>query len=122
MNNFDDQLKGLLSKEDEIFIDKSLNEQSYYKEAFDSLSGPGKGMNIMAWAGIFVFAGVLLYAIYAFFQADTVKDQIMWAALAVIANSAQIAMKLWFHNHLNRFAIIREIKRLQLEVARSAQS
>ncbi|MFC7291482.1 DUF6768 family protein [Hirschia litorea] len=120
MSGFDDRLKGLLSAEDEAFIDESLNEDSYYKEAFASLSGPGRGMNIMAWIGVFIFSGVILYSIFAFFQADTVKDQIMWAALAIMGNTAQIAMKLWFHNRLNRFAIVREIKRLQLEIARSS--
>ncbi len=119
MSEFDERLKGLLSEEDEAFINESLDETGYYKEALASLKGPGAGMNILVWIGVFVFAGVMLFAIYAFFQAETVKDQIMWAALAIMGNSAQIAMKLWFYNHLNRFALMKEIKRLQLEVARS---
>lgn len=121
MNNFDDQLKGLLSKEDEVFIENSMDEKGFYKEAFDSLNGPGKGMIRLAWGGVTVCVGVLFFGIYQFFQAETVKDQIMWAAVVLMTNSAQIALKLWFHDRLNRFAIIREIKRLQLEVARSAK-
>jgi len=119
MSEFDERLKGLLSEEDDAFINESLSEESFYKEALGSLSGPGAGMNIMSWVGVFVFVGVLFAAIYNFFQATELQDQIMWAALAIMANSAQIAMKLWFHSRLNRFAIIREVKRLQLEVARS---
>jgi len=118
MSNFDKKLERLLNEEDEQFIANSLEETGYYSEALNSLKGRGSGMHVLTWAGIMVFSAILLYSIWKFFQVDTVRDQIMFATLAVLANSAQIALKMWFNMRLNRRAVIREIKRLQLAIAR----
>lgn len=116
MSEFDDQLKRLLSTEDEKFVSESLTESGYYKEAYGSLKGIGKGNTILCIGGVSIFCSVLFFAIWGFFQADTVKYQILFASLAVMANSAQIAVKHWFNMYVHRRAIIREIKRLQLAV------
>lgn len=118
MSEFDKKLEQLLSEEDEQFIAETLEETGFYSEVFGSLKGPGSGLHIATWGGIFIFSGVLFFCIWKFFQVDTIRDQIMFASLAVMANSAQIALKLWFNMRLNRRAIIREVKRLQLAMAR----
>ena len=50
------------------------------------------------------------------FTAETTREQIIYAALAVMLNSAQIALKLWFNMQLNRVALSKKIRRLQLAV------
>ncbi len=119
MSEFDKELRQLLSDEDEKFIAKHLDETGFYSEVFGSLRGPGSLIHRMTWLGITVFCVILFYAISKFFQADTVRDQILFASLVIMANSAQIALKIWFNMRLNRRAIIREIKRLQLSMANS---
>ena len=118
MSNFDNELKTLLREEDDAFIKQSLEETGFYSEAFGSLKGQGNRLFIFTWVGIFIFSAVLIFSIWKFFHVQTVREQILFAALAVMANSAQIALKMFFNMRLNRRAIIREIKRLQLVLAK----
>ena len=118
MSKFDTALKDLLSAEDEAFIEDHIEETGFYAEVLGSLKGKGSAMHIFTWAGIMVFGAGLIFCFWKFFQVDTTRDQIMFAMLAVLLNSAQIALKLWFNMRLNRRAILREISRLHLAVAR----
>lgn len=118
MNDFDNQLRAALSDEDQAFIEDSLNETGFYKEVFASLKGPGSGMNILAWAGIFLTSGLLIFCLISAFHAETVRAQILFATLAIMGNSAQIAFKLWFNMRMNRRAIQIDIQKLRLALAR----
>jgi len=91
MDEFDQKLKNLLSEEDENFITDAIDETGYYRSVLQSFKG------------------------------QTTRDQILFATLALSMNSAQIALKLWYNMQLNRRTITREIKRLQLTVAKAVQ-
>ena len=119
MSDFDDRLKTALSAEDEKYVSDHLDEKGYYAEVLSSLKGPGSAMNILAWVGIFIFSGILIYCVVMAFQAETTRAQILYVAFAIMANSAQIAMKLWANMRLNRRAVMVELRKLRLEIARS---
>jgi len=119
MSNFDDQLRQTLSGDDESFIKDSFDE-GFYASVFDSLKSKSS-IYRWTWVGIFIFSGILMFSIWKFFQAETVKDQIMWAALAIMGNSAQIALKIWFNMRLSRRDIMRELKKTQLALAHSGR-
>jgi hypothetical protein len=117
MSNFDTDLKSLLSEEDEAFIGDAVDETGYYQFAWSSFRGQGAGMRIMAWAGILLWCGLTIWCVYQMFTADTLRSQINYGVMAVMLNSAQIALKLWFNMQINRIALSRELRRLQLVVA-----
>ena len=120
MSDFDKRLSQLLSEEDEAYIADAVDEQGFYTTVFKSLQGQGSGMRILSWVGIFIFSALLLISIWQFFQAETVRDQILFASLAIMLNSAQIAMKLWFNMQLNRRIITQELRRLQLVMTKAS--
>jgi len=122
MTDFDEKLAQLLSEEDEAFVTDSIDETGYYKTLLGSLSGRGSTIRVMTWIAIFVFCALLFYCIWKFFQVETTREQILFATLVILLNSAQIALKMWFNMQLNRRAITHEIKRLQLMVAKSTAS
>ena len=122
MQDFDTALKELLSEEDEAFITDAMDEAGFYKTVFQSFKGPGRSITLMAWVGIIIFCGFLFFFVWKFFQAQTIKDQIMFAALVVMLNTAQCTLKLWYNMHLNRRTITREIKLLQLAVVKSTKA
>jgi len=119
MSDFDQDLKRLLSEEDEAFITDAMDEAGFYKTVFQSFKGPGRSMTLMAWVGIAIFCFFLFFFVWKFFQAQSTKDQIMFAALVVMMNTAQCTLKLWYNMHLNRRTVTREIKLLQLALAKS---
>ncbi len=114
--DFDAKMKALLSEEDADYVADAIDETGYYKAAFGSLRGQGSGMRILSWGAIFVMCAILFYALYQLFTTSETRWQIIWASIAVMANSGQIAFKMWFNMQLNRRAISQEIRRLQLAV------
>ncbi len=119
MTDFDDRLRTALSAEDEKYVADHLSEKGYYAEVLSSLKGPGSGMNILAWVGILVISAILIYCLVMAFQAETVRETILYATIAIMANSGQIAMKLWANMRLNRRAVMVELRKLRLELARA---
>lgn len=117
MNEFDDKLRTALSTEDQTFLEDTLNETGYYQEVFNSLRGPGSAMNIMGWVGVMVASALLIFFLIAAFQADTTREQILFASLAIMLNSAQIAFKMWLNMRMNRRAIQMDIRKLKLALS-----
>lgn len=116
MTDFDQKMKALLSEEDADFIGDTIDETGFYKASWESLSGTGSGMRKMAWGAIMVFSAVMLLSIWQMFVADNLRIQLLWMTFAILGNSAQIAMKMWFNMQLNRRALSHEIRKLQLAV------
>ncbi|MEM7678039.1 MAG: DUF6768 family protein, partial [Myxococcota bacterium] len=94
-----------------------VDETGYYQYAWGSFRGQGSAIRIMIWIGILVASGFLIFFLWKMFTAETLRDQINYATMAILLNSAQIAGKLWFNMQLNRGALSREIRRLQLVVS-----
>jgi hypothetical protein len=117
MSDFDTEMKAILSEADASFDGDTIDETGYYTTALRSLRGEGSAMRIMAWGGILIFGTILIVSIWQMFVADTLRMQIIWGVLAILTNSAQIALKIWFNMQLDRRALSREIRRLQLVVA-----
>ncbi len=122
MSDFDQKLKQLLSEDDEAFITDAIDENGYYKTVLGSLKGQGSTIRIATWISIFVICGLLFFCVWKFFHVETTRDQILYASLVILLNSAQIALKMWFNMQLNRRIITHEIKLLQLALAKSLQS
>ncbi len=116
--DFNASLRQALSAEDEAFLQESLSEKNYYREVLSNLKGQGSVMNILAWGGVFAFSAGLIFSLWQLFIVDTVREQIIYATFAVLCNMAQIALKLWFNMRMNRRAVMMEIQRLRLQIAK----
>jgi len=65
-----------------------------------------------------ILMGVWIWTIVAFFQAEGQKETLAWLGAFLFLALMIAFMKVWFWMQMQRFAILREIKRLELEVAR----
>lgn len=116
MTDFDMEIKKLLSESDADFIGDTIDETGFYQSIWESFRGKGSGMSRLAWGGILVFGTLTIVAVWQMFVADNLRLQLLWATFAILGNSAQIALKLWFNMQINRRALSHEIRRLQLAV------
>ena len=116
MSDINTKMKALLSEADTDFIGDTIDETGFYKASWESLSGTGSGMRKMAWGAIMVFSAITIISIWQMFVADNLRVQLLWMTFAILGNSAQIAMKMWFNMQINRRALSHEIRRLQLAV------
>jgi uncharacterized membrane protein YciS (DUF1049 family) len=65
--------------------------------------------------GIFALA---VWTVFRFFEAETTRWQIFWAALFLYLGMAIGFIKVWFWMEMQRAAMTRELKRMELQLAR----
>ncbi len=116
MNEFENELRSVLSDGDQQFLKETLDETGFYKDVFNNLKGPGGGLNIAAWIAVFVMSALLIFCLIKAFHAETTREQILFATIAIMGNSAQIAFKMWINMRMNRRAILTEIHKLRLSL------
>ncbi|MEO0574620.1 MAG: DUF6768 family protein [Pseudomonadota bacterium] len=115
MTNFDRKLHDLLAEHDEA-LGMPEAEEGYYREVLSSFKGEGSELRVATWIGILFFGGWLIWCVIQFLRAESLQDQITYGVFAIMLNSAQIALKLWFNMRLNRRAVIREIRGVRLQL------
>lgn len=118
MTDFDDKVRKALESES-ARIDRMVAESSpgMVELAFSVFRGRLLLLNVMsALVGLVFLVLQVLCAIW-FFGAETTRDQIMYATIFMFCGFALMMLKIWFWMVMNRNAITREIKRLELRVA-----
>ena len=75
---------------------------------------------IAAWMTLWqlVFFGVWIWSGFRFFDASGVEDKLLWATVFLTAGMMVSMIKMMHWMMINRNRILREVKRLELEVAR----
>ena len=121
MSDFDNKLKALLADGDDVAFSDQIDERGYYRSVLDSFSGQGAGLRIMGWGAILIWGSLLILCLVQLFRVQGLEAKLIYATFAIILNSAQIAMKLWFNMQINRRAVIKEIRILQALYAESLE-
>ncbi len=63
------------------------------------------------------FVVVAVVAAVQFFQVETVNEMIAWACAFMFCLIAIAMMKVWYWMELNKNTLIREVKRVELQIA-----
>jgi hypothetical protein len=118
MTQFDEKLKGALDADDEVFLRRLDEERGLFAQIGDTLTGPLGG-----WAKLVAFNSVLLvivmvFAVWMMIGAETDRVLILWTAAALAALFVQGMIKQWFFERMNLVALLRELKRIELRIAR----
>lgn len=116
MSDIDEKIGAALDADDREFLASLEGERGVFRQLRDSFHGPMKGYVILA--NILVVAVSLLgvYAIWGFLNADETVSLLRWAALGWAAWTVQIALKQWMWDRMNMQSLLREVKRLELQV------
>ncbi len=120
MSDLDDKIREALRKEDaELFKDFD-DEPSVFDMLMETCRGRHRWLNILGafWTLVFVVLGIL--AAVKFFGAESTRNIVMWAAACILCMSAVSMLKVWYFLEINKNAVTREIKRLELQIARLA--
>lgn len=115
--NIDAKIRAALQQEDSELLEHYGGEQSIQEMVIDSFRGRQRWLVALTFVMLFVFAGLLFYSGYRFLSAETERSMIGWA-VGFLFSSVTIGMlKIWYWLELNKNATIREVKRLELQVA-----
>ena len=120
MKDIDDKIRQALRAEDADLFDEVEGEQSLHQMVMETFRGRKRWIVLMAISVGIMFMGLAVLCAVQFFGAETTKQMIAWSIGFVFAFSAVTAMKVWYWMELNKNAIKREIKRLELQIARLA--
>jgi len=115
-NDIDDLIKKALTKEEAEFYDQ-LDEESIPEMITGLYSGKMKWLSAMMTFGMLIVFVLAVICLVQFFRQDDIATMIQWGIGAVIFMNAVGMIKLMQFMQIDRNAIIREIKRLEWQIA-----
>ena len=116
MSEIDDLIKETLTKEEAEFYD-DLDEQN----PFEMIGGLFRGKN--SWIIIIINIVMLIafaafiYCVVNFLEAEETNELIRWAAGGFTCFFAVLMLKLFGWMQMDKNAILREMKRLELQIS-----
>jgi hypothetical protein len=119
MNKLDSAIRQALSAEDAAFLAK-FEDQSPIQEALGAFSGKWGVMNLFAALVTLAMFAAAAYCAWNAFSVAELRATVLWSAGALAAMLAVAMLKMYFWMEINKYATLREVKRLELQVARLA--
>lgn len=112
MNEFDDDIREAVRAGDTA-VDEGLIEQ-----VAATFRTRMRVWVVLSWCLTAVWAAVAVWAATSFLRAATTRDWVMYATLFQVAVISVVMLKIWYWMELNRTTHTREIKRLEIQVAK----
>ena len=116
MTEFDDRIRQALRAESDN-VWKDVEEQGLFEQALGVMRGKHKSLTVIANAVMVLFFAMTVSFVMRFFGAETTRMQIVWSVGFLTSNMVVAMMKLWFWMQMDKNTVIREVKRLELQVA-----
>lgn len=117
MNEFDRAVRQSLSAEDAELFDRLGADQALHRQVLATFEGRHRWFNVAGWIAGFALFAVGSALAWRFLQAPEVGEMLRWGAASALAFAGLALVKLWFWLELQKNAIVREVKRLEVQVA-----
>lgn len=116
IEDIDKLIKETLTEEEAKFYDE-LEEQNVFQMLGDLFEGKNKWIMYLMNFMTLVFFGLFIYCIIQFFQVEETKELIKWATGTLIFLLGVSILKIFAWMQMDKKALIREIKRLEIQVS-----
>ena len=114
MNALDDDIRKVLANGESIYdLEK---EEGLFRQWAGVYRGKLSWLAITVAIEAVVFLVLLVLAVINFFQTDDIKWQIFYATGVLLMAGLLLLVKLWGWMLIHRYALQREIKRLELRI------
>ena len=120
MSKLDDAIHQQLSKEDAEFLAKFEKEPSSAAQMLGIFAGPFAWVSYIFMAAAVVVGITLVFAVWKFIVTEDLRAMIQWGGLALFGLLVMVTIRLWFWMEIQSNRVVREIRVLQLQIARSA--
>jgi hypothetical protein len=112
----DDLIKETLTQEEAKFYD-GLEEQGVFQMVWGLFKGKNKWIMLLMNIVTLVFFTLFIYCIVQFFNTEITKELIKWSVGALVFLLGVSMLKLFAWMQMDKNALLREIKRLELQVS-----
>ncbi|WP_298301885.1 DUF6768 family protein [uncultured Erythrobacter sp.] len=117
MAEIDDKISEALDQDDYAFLTNLDADRGMFQQIGDTWKGPLGGWAKLLFGFTFVLGMGLLYAFYQVAHTRHPVEHTLWAILALTLIVLMGFAKEWMFARMNMLTILREIKRLQVQVA-----
>lgn len=116
IEEIDELIKEALSKEEAKFYDE-LEELNLFEKIGGVFSGKLKWIVILMNVVNLIAVGLFVYCIVQFFSVNETNELIKWSGAALFCALMVSMLKLYVWMQMDKNDILRELKRLELQVA-----
>ncbi|HMB38385.1 MAG TPA: DUF6768 family protein [Wenzhouxiangellaceae bacterium] len=116
--NIDERIRNELEAQGGAVDELTVEEKGLFPMLFRIFTGGLARWAAFAMALTLAFVGLTVWCGYEFFTAASVDDRVFWGVLAVVAFHAVSMFKMWFFMEMNRHSVTREVKRVEIALAR----
>ena len=121
MNDMNDAMRSALNSEAQFEAIDSDRELPIRTQVAETFRGRFRWMALLAAFFRILFLIIAIIAVVQFFRVTGTRDLVAYATLFLASVVATAALKLWYWMLLIKNSVIREIKRLELQVAKLSQ-
>jgi hypothetical protein len=117
MSKIDELIDSALEQEDKALFEKLDGDMNLFEMAASVFAGKLRWLSIMITVWIVLLTLIAVYCAVQFFAAEATRELIMWAVVFGFSMMAIMGLKLWFWSEIQKNAVLREVKRVELQVA-----
>lgn len=114
--DIDKLIKDTLTQEESKFYD-DLDEQNVLEMIFGLFKGKNAWINVVMNIMTLVFFGLFVYCAVQFFNTDVTNEMIKWGIGGLVFMLGVSMLKVFAWMQMDKNAILRELKRLELQVS-----
>jgi hypothetical protein len=116
MSDFDKDVRDAMEEGGSPTADLA-REQGFREMIAATFRGRNRWMTILVWVYLWAFTALGVVVAVLFFRSDALADKLMYAAIFVVVGFFLGMMKMWYWMLMNRNAVVREVKRLELRIS-----
>ena len=116
MEDIDKLIKETLSEEEEKFYDE-LEEQNVFQMLLGLFSGKNKWIIVLMNVMTLIFFVLFIYCVVQFFDTEVTNELIKWGIGGFVCLITVSMLKLFAWMQMDKNAVLRELKRLELQVS-----
>lgn len=120
MTRFDSKLADALNEEDEAFLKDLEHGEGLFEQMGATLTGPLKYWTVMVFVMTFVFFGLAVFSVIRILATESMNEAVVWNAVFVFSAIAVAMLKMWVWMRMNHLAVLRELKRIELQLVKDA--
>lgn len=120
MKNIDKSIRDALAAEDRELFEEYTGEQSLHEMIAESFKGRQRWLMIGMHLNMLILVSLAVVSAIAFFRVESTRAMIAWATGFIVGCLGTWTIKLWWWTRTDKNALTREIKRVELQIARLA--
>lgn len=114
--NLDEKIRMALQAELPADLLSKFDEQSLFSQSMQIFRGRNRWINTIMVFCTLACLGLCVYSAYRFYWAQEFKELLLWSVAIIVCFLAISVMKIWAWLEMEKYSMVREIKRLELQV------